>query len=109
GFAPRGIAPRRSPTFELGLPLFDEGLHALARVLALEDPDERLTLDRETFREGAAVALDRGDLDLAHGVARALGVGPRALAGDRLQLGGRHQLVHDARVLRGLRRKRHAA
>src|SRR2546427_5268284 len=94
---------------ELGLPLFDEGLHALARVLALEDPDERLTLDRETFREGAAVALDRGDLDLADGVARAFGVGPRALDGDRLQLGGRHQLVHDALVLRGQRRKCHAA
>src|SRR2546425_3808317 len=53
--------------FELGLPLFDEGLHALARVLTLKHSDERLTLDRETFRERAAVALHGGDLDLAHG------------------------------------------
>src|SRR5438132_6528921 len=58
----------------LGLPLFDEGLHALARVIALEQPDERLTLDRETLRQRAAITLHRGDLDLADGVARALGV-----------------------------------
>src|SRR5437773_3142411 len=89
------------PALELGLPLFDEGLYALARVLALEDPDERLALDRETVREREAVALDGGDLDLADGVARALRVGPRALDGDRLQLGGRHELIDDARVLRG--------
>src|SRR5207247_9992762 len=91
---------------ELGLPLFDEGLHALARVLALEHPDERLALDRETVREREAVALHCGELDLADGVARALRVGPCALDGDRLQLGGRHELVDDARVLRRLRRKR---
>src|SRR5437899_8915857 len=97
------------PTFELGLPLFDEGLHALARVLALEHPDERFALDRETLREREAVALDSGELDLADGVARAFGVGPRALDGDRLQLGGGHELVHDAGALRGLRRERHAA
>src|SRR5713101_3591155 len=92
--------------FVLGLPLFDEGLHALARVLALEKPDERLALDRETFGQRAAVALHRGELDLADRVARALRVGPRALHRDRLQLRGRHELVHDARVLRGLRRQR---
>src|SRR6266571_4211240 len=83
----------------LGLSLFDEGLHALARVLAFEQPDERLALDRETFRERAAVALHSGELDLAHRVARAFRVRPRALHGDRLQLRGRHELVDDARVL----------
>src|SRR5229473_1561744 len=47
----------------LGLPLFDEGLHALARVLAPQQPNERLALDRETFRQRAAVALHGGELD----------------------------------------------
>src|SRR5438128_1263481 len=76
----------------LRLPLFDAALHALARLLAFEQPDERLALDREAFRERAAVALDGGDLDLAHRVTRTLGVRARALHGDRLQLGGRHEL-----------------
>src|SRR5438093_3606125 len=97
------------PAFVLGLPLFDEGLHTFARVFAFEDADQRLALDGEAFRERAAVALHRGELDLAHRVARALGIGSRALYGDRLQLGGRHELVHDARVLRGLRRERDTA
>src|ERR1700716_369254 len=47
--------------FVLGLSFFDERLHALTRVLALEETDERLALDREPLRESASVALHRGE------------------------------------------------
>src|ERR1700716_952802 len=92
----------------LGLPFFDEGLHAFTRVLALEEPDERLALDRKPFRERASVALHRRELDLAHRVAGAFGVRARPLHRARLQLLRRHDLVDDARVLRVLRRERRA-
>src|SRR6266545_1157965 len=95
--------------FVLGLPLFDEGLHAFARVLALEETDERVALDPETLLERTAVALDGGELDLSDRVARTLRVRPRAFDRARLQIRRGHELVDDAGILRLLRRERRPA
>src|SRR5688572_3381551 len=92
-----------SASFEFRLALLDERFHALARVLALEQADERLALDPQALLERAAVALDRGELDLTHRVARTLRVQKRVLHRVPLKVLGRHELVDDARVLCFLR------
>src|SRR5688572_6863541 len=98
-----------SAALEFRLALLDERLHALARVLALEQANERLALDPEALLERAPVALDRRELDLTDRVARACGVQERVLYGMPLKVLCRHELVDDARVLRFLRRQRRAA
>src|SRR6266850_5469714 len=92
----------------LRLPFFDERLHALARVLALEESDKRQPLDREPFRQRCRKALHRGVLDLTFREARTVGVRARALERARLELGCRDHLVDQAGVLRVLRRERAA-
>src|SRR6266850_7837935 len=91
--------------FVLGLSLPDESLHALARVLALEETDERLALDREPLRERGPESLHGRVFDLTFREAGAVGVRLRPLDGPRLQLGRGDDLVDQARVLRLLRRK----
>src|SRR6185503_628492 len=87
----------------------DEGLHALTRVVALEEPDERLSFDRESLLQRTAVALHCCELDLSDRVARTFRVRPRAIDRDLLELRRGHELVHDAHILRRLRGQGRAA
>src|SRR5229473_2079585 len=96
------------PALVFRLALLDECLDARSGVLALEETDERRALDRQALLQRRAEALDRGELDLAPGVARPAGELLGHCGRARQQVGGGHDLVDDPRIPRVQRRERRA-
>src|SRR6266571_2038705 len=95
--------------FVVRLPLLHERGHALFGVLALEQLDEQLAFQLESFVETHPEALHDGLLDAPDRVRGTGGVG--ANARERLveKLGPGDDLVHDACLERVLRRQRRPA